>query len=146
MGATRCQGRKIVPYRGNGSSPMKLHLDDNSAVYRISSYENGSIVVNDEVLTRSFVLTPTTIIRNWPPQDFQALERGHFESVAGLKPQIVLFGSGARQRFPSAEITQPLVNAGIAVETMDTAAACRTYNILSSEDRQVAAALLMIKR
>ncbi len=124
---------------------MKLHLDNNSAVYRISSYQNGSIVVNDEVLTQSFVLTPTTLVRSWPPQHFEALERKHFESVVSLKPQIVLFGSGTYQQFPAAEITQPLVDAGIAMEIMDTAAACRTYNILSSEDRNVAAALLMIK-
>lgn len=124
---------------------MKLHLDNNTAGYRVSSYQNGSIVVNEEVLTQSFVLTPKTLIRDWPPQEFAALERDHFESVAGLKPQIVLLGSGARQQFPPAEVTRPLIDAGIAVEIMDTGAACRTYNILSSEDRNVAAALLMIR-
>ena len=124
---------------------MKLQLDDNAAVYRISSYGKRRIVVNEEVLTRSFVLMPNTLVRDWPPQDFGALERDHFQSVAGLKPEIVLFGSGARQRFPAAEITRPLIEAAIAVEVMDTGAACRTYNILSSEDRIVAAALLMIE-
>ncbi len=124
---------------------MKLQFDDNAAVYRISSYRKGRIVVNEEVLIRSFVLMPKTLIRDWPPQDFDALEGGHFQSVAGLEPEIVLFGSGARQRFPTAEITRPLIEAGIAVEVMDTGAACRTYNILSSEDRRVAAALMMIE-
>ena len=124
---------------------MKLHLDNNTAIYRISSYQKGSIVVNEEVLTRSFLLTPDTLIRDWPPQEFAALERSHFQSIAGLKPQIVLFGSGARQQFPAAELMQPCLEAGIALEVMDTAAACRTYNILSAEDRKVAAALLMIR-
>ena len=124
---------------------MKLHLDDNPAVYTISSYGNGRIVVNEETLLRSFVITPKTLIRDWPPQEFEALERDHFRAVASLEPQIVLFGSGAHQRFPEAKLTQPLIDAGIAVEIMDTGAACRTYNILSSEDRDVAAALLMIR-
>ncbi len=123
---------------------MKLQFDDNAAVYRISSYRKGGIVVNEEVLVRSLVLMPKTLIRDWPPQNFDELERDHFQSVAGLGPEIVLFGSGARQRFPTAEIMRPLIEAGIAVEVMDTGAACRTYNILSSEDRRVAAALLMI--
>ncbi len=124
---------------------MKLQLDDNAAVYRISSYAKGRIVVNEEVLTQSFVLMPNTLIRDWPPQGFEALEPDHFRPLAELKPEIVLFGSGARQRFPGAEIMRPLIEAAIAVEVMDTGAACRTYNILSSEDRSVAAALLMIE-
>ncbi len=124
---------------------MKLQFDDNAAVYRISSYQKGSVVVNEEVLVGSFILMPKTLIRDWPPQNFDTLQRDHFQSVARLEPEIVLFGSGARQRFPAAEITRPLIEARIAVEVMDTGAACRTYNILSSEDRSVAAALLMIE-
>ena len=124
---------------------MKLHLDDNKAIYRIASYESGQIVVNEEVLTQSFVLMPKTLIRDWPPQKFESLAPSHFQTVAEMKPQIVLFGSGSRQQFPTAAVTRPLIDAGIAVEIMDTPAACRTYNILSAEDRNVAAALLMIR-
>ncbi len=123
---------------------MKIHLDDRAANYKISSYQKGRIMVNGEILTRSFVLTPTTLVRDWPPQEFEALEAGHFETVASMETEVVLLGSGMHQRFPPAEVLRPLLDAGMAVEIMDTGAACRTFNILVSDGRKVAAALLMI--
>ena len=67
---------------------MKLQLDGSAAVYRISSYQKGCIVVNEEVLTRSCVLMPNTLIRDWPPQGFEALERTHFLLLSNL-PRLV---------------------------------------------------------
>jgi len=124
---------------------MKIQLDTNTTAYSISSYGNGQITVNDEVLTRSFILTPERLIRDWPPQEFDALAASHFESVAGLQPEIVIFGSGDRLRFPSTDLVRPLIEQGLGLEVMDTGAACRTFNILVSEGRRVAAALLMIR-
>ncbi|MEO5573854.1 MAG: MTH938/NDUFAF3 family protein, partial [Gammaproteobacteria bacterium] len=75
---------------------------------------------------------------------FDDLTAAHFDRVAILRPELVLFGSGARLRFPLPALTANLLNQGIGVEVMDTGAACRTYNILINEGRNVAAALLMI--
>ena len=124
---------------------MKLNLDTNSATYIISSYSPGSITINEETLTRSFVVTPERLIRDWPPQAFDELQVKHFVSVVDLRPEIVLLGSGARLRFPDITLTQPLVDEGIGLEVMDTGAACRTFNVLLSEGRRVAGAMLMIR-
>ena len=69
----------------------------------------------------------------------------HFVSIVDLRPEIVLFGSGAKLRFPDITLLQPLVDAGIGLEVMDTGAACRTFNVLLSEGRSVAGAMLMIR-
>lgn len=92
----------------------------------------------------SVIVTPQHLVRDWPPQRFEELEVRHFETIAGLNPEIVLFGSGRQLRWPSGPITDALVHQGIGVEVMDTAAACRTYNVLMADGRRVAAALLII--
>ena len=73
---------------------------------------------------------------------FESLASDHFARIAALKPELVIFGSGARLRFPAPALLRPLIDAGIGVETMDTAAACRTYNVLLAEGRSVVAGLL----
>lgn len=124
---------------------MKLDLDSRAPGYLIRAYERGRITVNEEVLTRSFVLTPERLLRDWPPQSAAELAAEHFELVAALEPEVVLLGSGARLRWPAAAVIAPLTRRSIAVEVMDTGAACRSYSILQSEQRRVAAALLMIE-
>jgi len=124
---------------------MKIRLDTKTTGYSVSSYRSGQITVNNEVLTRSFIVTPDILIRDWPPQEFDALAASHFESVASLQPEIVIFGSGARLRFPPTDVVRPFIEQGFGLEVMDTGAACRTFNILVSEGRKVAAALLMIR-
>jgi uncharacterized protein len=73
---------------------------------------------------------------------FDALSERHFAALADLAPELVIFGTGARLRFPAPALLRPLIERGIGVETMDTAAACRTYNVLLGEGRAVVAALL----
>ena len=123
---------------------MRFQLDDASGGYTISSYSAGQVTVHEEVLTSSFVITPERLVREWAPQTFDQLSPADFASVADLGPEIVVFGSGARLRFPDASLTRALVEAGIGLEVMDTGDACRTYNLLVSEGRRVAGALLMI--
>jgi hypothetical protein len=67
----------------------------------------------------------------WNAESFESLAADHFARIAALEPELVIFGSGARLRFPAPALLRPLIDAGIGVETMDTAAACRTYNVLS---------------
>ncbi len=78
----------------------------------------------------------------WPVQRFADLAEAHFASLAQLEPELVIFGSGARLRFVRPGLMRALIDRRIGVETMDTAAACRTYNVLLAEGRSVVAALL----
>ena len=80
---------------------------------------------------------------DWPCSRFEELNATHFESLAELPVEIIIFGSGARQRFVPASWLARLMHKRIGIETMDMAAACRTYNILASEGRKVALALLL---
>lgn len=123
---------------------MKVLLDNGAgAAYLIRRYEPGRITINDETVTASVVLTPETLLRDWPPSRFEDLERTHLDAVLELEPEVVLLGTGESQRFPSRDIMLTLLERGIGIEVMDTAAACRTYNILMGEGRRVAAALIV---
>jgi uncharacterized protein len=120
-----------------------LTLDDNSAVYQIRAYKPGSITVNDKTLSRSIIITPTQLYEDWEPQCIADLSAESFDLIAKTRPDILLIGTGETMVFLAPEIYGPLINLGIGVEFMDTGAACRTYNALSAENRNVAAALLI---
>lgn len=115
---------------------------DSFAGYRIRAYGDGGVVVDDTTISRSIILTPERII-DWPPASFDELAEAHFDAINALTPELVLLGTGPRQQFPSPALTRALTDSGIGVEVMNTAAACRTYNILMAEGRHVAAALLL---
>ncbi|MCI0591039.1 MAG: Mth938-like domain-containing protein [Gammaproteobacteria bacterium] len=124
---------------------MKLELDTaEEGYYRIRSYTAGAITINEETLTRSVVVTPRQLVREWPPQSFASLAPEHFDLIVTLEPEIILIGTGARLRFPQPDIIAPVTRRNIGIEFMDTGAACRSYNVLMVEGRRVAAALLMI--
>lgn len=81
----------------------------------------------------------------WECERFEDLTADHFETLVATQPELVIFGSGSRLRFPKPVFLRALMQARIGIETMDTLAACRTYNILAGEGRQVIAALLIEK-
>ena len=122
---------------------MRLNLDFNDSNTIIRGYRQGAVTVNDQEIQHSVIVTPKQILQ-WSPQNFEELSATHFIELQALEPEIVLFGTGSHQQFPRPEIISPLLNQGIGVETMNTAAACRTYNIIVAEGRHVVAALLMI--
>ncbi|MDP2133925.1 MAG: Mth938-like domain-containing protein [Sulfuritalea sp.] len=122
---------------------MKLHSPVTAGLLAISAYDAGSIAVNGRALTRSFLLTPQRLIENWPPDSFASLSEADLAAVADLGCPIVLLGTGQRQRFPAPALLRPLIERRIGVEVMDSHAACRTYNILMAEGRDVAAALII---
>jgi len=121
---------------------LKLHLESPSALNTFTGYGQGYVMVNGARIERSVVVLPERLLADWPPKTFDELAPEHFAALQGLGREIVLLGTGARQRFPRAEIIAPLIRAGVGVEVMDLQAACRTYNILMAEQRKVAAALL----
>ena len=123
---------------------MRFAEDINDAHYLIHAYAPGQVTVNVEVLTCSLIVSPEQLIRDWPPTRFEELNADHLHIAAVLHPEILLLGTGAQLRFPHPSLLAELYSQGIGIEVMDTAAACRTYNILVSEGRRVVAALLMI--
>ncbi len=126
---------------------MKFHLQTGDGEDRIiRGYGPGEIRVGGQIYRNSIVVTPQRILQDILPQQCDRLDASHFEMLAGLKPELVILGTGRTLRFPPPQITVSLMRASIGLEVMDTAAACRTYNILMGEDRRVAAALLMIER
>jgi uncharacterized protein len=121
---------------------MKLQ-PDKSEVQAISGYGPGWVGVDGEKITSSVIISSGGERIAWPAATFDELDGSHFATLAGVEAEVVIFGSGSRIRFPQAEWLRPLLARRVGVETMDTAAACRTYNILAYEGRSVAVALLI---
>lgn len=120
---------------------MKLHASLPSGVNTITGYGEGYVMVNGERRASSVVVLPDRV-EEWAANAFDSLAPEHFLFLKNLGVEIVLLGTGPRQRFPHPRLTAGLAQAGIGLEVMDVQAACRTYNILVAEERKVAAALL----
>jgi uncharacterized protein len=120
---------------------VKLHATRPSGVNTITGYGEGYVMVNGERRSSSLVVLPDRI-EAWEAKTFDALSAEDFTFLKSLQVEIVLLGTGERQRFPHPRLTAALAQAGIGLEVMDLQAACRTYNILVAEERKVAAALL----
>lgn len=131
---------------------MKISLEQSGGIYTLHSYRDETITIrppnaapgDDEKLLRlkeSCLLSATTLIDNWPPQQLAELTAEHLQAISKLKPEVVLLGSGSQMRFPQPEQLAALVKLGVGYEVMDTAAACRTFNVLVGEGRAVVAAL-----
>lgn len=124
---------------------MKFSEDVGAGRNTVSGYDRGEIRVESRRYTRSLILAPERIIADWPPQRLDELRPEHLEAVFELAPEIVLIGTGARLTFPGQAVRQWFTERGIGLEVMDTAAACRTYNVIAMEGRPVAALLFMIE-
>ena len=124
---------------------MQIHLETGGAANLIRLYEPGRIVIREESYRRSLIVLPDRLITDWPPQRYADLAAEHLQVLATLNCEVLLLGTGRQLRFPPPSELAPLAAAGIGLEVMDTGAACRTYNILMAEGRQVGAALLMIE-
>jgi uncharacterized protein len=120
---------------------VKLHASRPSGVNTITGYGEGYVMVNGERHSASIVVLPDRL-EPWAVKGFDALSSEDFSFLKALGAEIVLLGTGARQRFPHPRLSGTLAQAGIGLEVMDLQAACRTYNILVAEERKVAAALL----
>lgn len=121
---------------------MKFHLQAPSA-HVVTGFGEGWIRVGADEYREGIVLLPDRVITGWAPAGFDALSADDFARLLESKPEIVLLGTGARQRFPHPRLLRALFDARVGIETMDTRAACRTFNILAAESRRVAAALAL---
>ncbi|TDP83685.1 uncharacterized protein EV672_10463 [Aquabacterium commune] len=122
---------------------MKLHADNAEGVNLIHAYTRTSVSVNGEAHTRSILVPPTGAVIEWPVRALEDLSEAHFEAVIEARPEVLILGTGPTLRFAHPGLLRRLMAVRIGVETMDTAAACRTFNILVAEGRQVMAALLI---
>ncbi len=124
---------------------MKFQADlSNTAA--IQAYGDGWVTLNGQVIRSSVLISSSGQQQAWPVERFEALSAEAFAQTMSLgsePPELVIFGFGARTRFPKPEWLKPLIQARIGLEAMDLGAACRTFNILSGEGRRVVFAVLI---
>jgi uncharacterized protein len=123
---------------------MKLQSDQVGSSNRITGYGLGYVAVNEVRIARSVVVTPDRLLEDWAPDDFSRISPACCRLLDELEIEVALLGTGASQQFPRDDLVGRFASRGIGLEIMDTAAACRTYNILMAEGRSVAAMLLPI--
>ena len=122
---------------------MKLHLTTAENNYLITGYAAEFVEINKQRYTRNLIVMADKLILEWQATDFASLNESNFAQIIELKPEVVLLGTGEKHQFLHPKIIQHLMALGIPLECMTTAAACRTYNFLMSEGRNVAAALIL---
>jgi uncharacterized protein len=120
---------------------LKLHAQASTQSNTVTGYGDDYIEINRVRHDGSVILAPEGPVRAWHAGAFENWRAEDLAVLLEGRPELVLIGTGARHRFLAPPLLRPLVDAGIGFETMDTAAACRTYNILMGEGRNVVAAL-----
>jgi len=121
---------------------LKFHLNNTPGLNAFTAHGTGYVQVNELRFEHSVIVTPEQVIEDWPAKNFAALTETDFNYFLMLKPEVLLLGTGSLHRFAHQQLYRALSAAGIAVEFMNTPAACRTFNILAGEDRKVVAGIL----
>jgi uncharacterized protein len=121
---------------------MKFHLSTATGNV-ITGFGEGWVRIGTQEFRENVVITPSTIEVDWAPRGFDELDEGSFRALLVSSPEVAILGTGRTMRFPHPRLTRPLTEAQVGLEVMDTAAACRTYNILAGEGRKVVAALII---
>jgi uncharacterized protein len=124
---------------------MKLHSSDTQQYQTVTGYFAGGVEINARPFDYSLLVLPEKAPQPWPVAHFADLTVAHFEQLLAEAPDVVILGTGERQRFVHPRLSAPLTSRRIGVECMDTNAACRTYNILMGEGRRVLLALIVEK-
>lgn len=114
---------------------MQILKDEQHSNAKVQRYENGKVTINGINYTQNLILSPTMLIENWEPSDFN--------SILCLKPTVVILGTGATLLFPEPAELKSFYENNIGVEIMDTSAACRTFNILMAEHRNAVLAIIV---
>ena len=122
---------------------MKLHLTSAENNHLITAYGQGFVEINNQRYVHNLIVMADKLILDWQATDFASLTELHFTQIIDLKPEVVLLGTGEKHQFLHPKIIHNLTENGIPLECMTTAAACRTYNILMSEGRNIAAMLIL---
>ena len=122
---------------------MKLHLADTKNRYTVTGYGAGYLAVNGVRYAHPLIVTPDQDPAAWLVAEFDALDATATGRLLDSRPDIIVLGTGPTQRFAAPAVLRPLIEAGVGLETMNTPAACRTYNILMGEGRRVLAAMFL---
>ena len=123
---------------------MKFQPDLLAGTNVITRHEPDALWVGPTRFSHSLIVPWQGMVLPWAPTRPDELGAEHFEALLALQPELVIFGSGPRLKFVSPALMRTLIDRRIGVETMDTPAACRTYNVLLGEGRRIAAALLPV--
>ena len=122
---------------------MKLHTSSTEKYQTVTGYDHTGVEINAQRFDYSVLVMPEVAPRPWNVTRFEDLTAAHFEQIAADKPDVVILGTGERQRFVHPRLVASLSNQRIGVESMDSHAACRTYNILMGEGRKAVLALII---
>ena len=122
---------------------MKLHSSSTEKYQTVTGYDHAGIEINAKRYDYSVLVMPETPPRPWNVTRFEDLTAEHFEQIAADRPDVVILGTGERQRFVHPRLVASLAALRIGVESMDSHAAGRTYNILMGEGRKVTLALII---
>ena len=122
---------------------MKLHPTITQRYQTVTAYDEHGIELNAQRFEHSLIVLPEVPPVPWPVDQFDLLTAAHFEQIAATMPDVVILGTGKKQRFVHPKLIAALTSRHKGVECMDNQAACRTYNILMAEGRKVALALIM---
>lgn len=121
---------------------MKLDLDRNNGNL-IRSFAGDQVLVGSTVFREPVIISMDSIIADWAPPPVESLSLADLRAALDLEPEVILLGTGPTQRRPPSAATAAILRLGVGIEVMNTAAACRTYNVLASEYRRVVAALFI---
>ncbi len=122
---------------------MKLHNTSTQQYQTVTAYDDAGVELNAIRYTHSLLVLPEVKPVEWPVASFDGLTEEHFEQVKHTAPDVVILGTGKKQRFVHPKLIKALTAKQVGVESMDNQAACRTYNILMAEGRKVALALII---
>lgn len=122
---------------------MKLHATTTQQYQTITAYDDTGVEINAKRFTYSLIVLPEVAPAPWPVDTFDALSAAHFDQIGDMSPDVVILGTGEKQRFIHPRLISSLTARRVGVECMDNHAACRTYNILMAEGRKVALALII---
>ena len=122
---------------------MKLHATSTQQYQTVTAYDDTGVDINSRHFSNSLIVLPEVAPVDWPVDSFDALSTQHFDQIGATMPDVVILGTGMKQRFIHPKLTASLTSRRIGVECMDNHAACRTYNILMAEGRKVALALII---
>jgi uncharacterized protein len=122
---------------------MKFSEDKIDRGFFVTGYEHKVILVNGDAKKHSFIISDEQLIENWAPSHIDELRSHHLDPILELQPELVLIGTGQVLKFPSVSHYACLIQQNVGVEIMDSAAACRTYNILLNEGRKVVAGIIL---
>jgi uncharacterized protein len=122
---------------------MKFAQDSQDEGYVITAYDNESVTVNGKPFSQSMIIARTKLNENWDIDRIELLQPVHLDLILSFNPELIIIGTGGKLIFPPVQVYSNIIRHGIGVDFMDTGAACRTYNILMSEGRDVVAGLIL---